>query len=204
MKKKGGRHWFSFQNFVNYYLDPQVAPKEGASCFASSNSFSKQEHLYSGGPSLPRLLIFKTSAHLNADHQILTFRGLSSNFQSHKVFVGHHGKRYDARCHFSRGHPFWFWTFNSLQICGHFGLKNDCWESSDSELRERRIPFAKISGRLAKMSKVTKKRKGIRKLEIVAVMRINGIRPHYDACNVQHKRWGWAISISWGKGSVFK
>ena len=111
-------------------------------------------------PSLPRLFIFKTSAHLNADHQILTFRGLSSNFQSHKVFVGHHGKRYDARCHFSGGHPFWFWTFNSLQICGHFGLKNDCWESSDSELRERRIPFAKISGRLAKMNKVTKKRKG--------------------------------------------
>ena len=93
-------------NFVNCPLDLQVAPKEDASCFASSNSFSKQEHLYSGGPSLPRLFIFKTSAHLNADHQILTFRGLSSNFQSHKVFVGHHGKRYDARCHFSRGHPF--------------------------------------------------------------------------------------------------
>ena len=160
MKKKGGRHWFSFQNFVNYQLDPQVAPKEGASCFASSNSFSKQEHLYSGGPSLPRLLIFKTSAHLNADHQILTFRGLSSNFQSHKVFVGHHGKRYDARCHFSRGHPFWFWTFNSLQICGHFGLKNDCWELSDSELRERRIPLQRYPGDSQKWAKSPKKERG--------------------------------------------
>ena len=175
MKKKGSRHWFSFQNFVNCQLDLQVAPKEDASCFASSNSFSKQEHLHSGGPLLPHLLIFKTSAHLSADHQILTFRGLSSNFQSHKVFVGHHGKRYDARCHFRRGHPFWFWTFNSLQICGHFGLKNDCWELSDSELRERRIPFAKISGRLAKMNKVTKKRKGVTKLEMVAAMRIIGM-----------------------------
>ena len=123
--------------------------------FPSKNIFTAE------APHCPAcLLIFKTSAHLNADHQILTFRGLSSNFQSHKVFVGHHSKRYDARCHFSRGHPFWFWTFNSLQICGHFGLKNDCWESSDSELRERRIPLQRYPGDSQKWAKSPKKERG--------------------------------------------
>ena len=52
-EEKKSRHWFSFQNFVNYQLDPQVAPKEGASCFASSNSFPSKNIFTAEAPHCP-------------------------------------------------------------------------------------------------------------------------------------------------------
>ena len=130
IKIQKARSCFSFGNcVVNHLCCLHLESNKDVSCFASSNPILACQPGKEAPCPLQCSPLERQSTLLNA-HEIFTFQGLSSNSRCHKIFVGHLGKCYDATR--EQAHPFWFWTFNSSPICGHFGVKDDCCESGDS------------------------------------------------------------------------